>query len=61
MVLMAPTVIADGALPGGGDAAVAHQLVSGLVPKLPADTTTTMPARTVASTAWTSGSVWADS
>src|SRR6266576_6547957 len=55
-VLTAPTVIADGALPGEVIPAYPTNPLSGLTPTLPAETTTMRPARTAFSTACTSGS-----
>jgi len=55
------TVIADGALPGELMPAKPTSPVCGLVPRFPADATTTIPARTAASTACTRGSVAAGS
>jgi hypothetical protein len=57
----APIVSADGALPGDVTPAKPTSPVSGFMPMLPADTTTTMPARTARSTACTIGSVAAGS
>src|SRR5262245_59053623 len=56
-----PTEMPDGALPGDEMPPYAICPVTGCRPKLPADTTTTMPARDACSTACTSGSVAADS
>src|SRR5688572_14061189 len=56
-----PTVRADGALPGELIPAYPISPVTGFSPLLPADTTTTMPAATARSTAWTRGSVAAGS
>src|SRR3954463_12973076 len=60
-VFTAPTVMADGALPGDATPAYPGSPVLWFTPKFPDDTTTTSPARTACSTAWTSGSVAADS
>ena len=57
----APTVMAEGALPGELMPAYPTTCVVGSPPLLPADTTTTMPARTACSTACTSGSLAAGS
>ncbi len=56
-----PTVMADGALPGDEMPPKPTRPVVGLMPLLPADTTTTIPARTADSTASTSGSLAAGS
>ena len=53
--------MADGALPGELMPAYPTSSVSAFVPKLPAEATTTIPARTTASTACTNGSVAAGS
>ena len=50
-VSRAPTVMADGALPGEAMPAEPTSPVVGFFPKLPAETTTMMPARAAASTA----------
>ena len=55
IVSTAPTVIADGALPGEVMPS-RTRVPSGSVPQLPADATTTSPARLARSTACTSGS-----
>ncbi len=56
-----PTEMPDGALPGDAMPAYPISPVALFRPKLPADTTTTMPAREACSTACTRGSVAADS
>src|SRR5438128_12368059 len=56
MLIAAPIVIADGALPGDAMPAYPDTPVFGFWPKLPADTTTMSPALVAASTACTSGS-----
>ena len=58
---MAPTVMAEGAFPGDEIPPKPTWPLVGFVPKLPADDTTVMPARTAASTACTSGSLAAGS
>src|SRR5271154_1573253 len=60
-VSTAPTVTADGALPGERMPAYPGRPVTTFFPTLPAATTTTMPARTAASTPCTSGSLPAGS
>src|SRR5207247_6507816 len=60
-VLSAPTVIADGALPGDVMPPYAARRVDGLRPLLPAATTTMIPASVAFCTASTRGSGAADS
>ena len=57
----APTVMADGALPGEVTPAYPGSPVTGLIPQFPAAATTTSPARVACSIAWTRGSDAADS
>src|SRR5215510_554626 len=59
-VLMAPTVIAYGELPGEVMPPSIGAPLSAM-PSLPADATTTIPAATARATAWHSGSISAGS